>query len=388
MNPSQPSSFSNDRDLLWRLFFYDKERHVWIYNHDDQVFKVMAACAKLNIPCRNVPKDDPSTVEIEDEDWERIFVLPLLTDSPSEPPSQEVIMKARPSESTDTDTPLKKRLFKVMKALEKPSLPYQNIQNDDPNTDDITHEGREHTSVLPPAADSPSEPQSQEATMKIRSSESIDAETSVEKQEDATETKVRYYRFDETNDDALEPKAEEILLAAESEMVDEDEQDMEKAVHALAEQTHAAFVAQEQATEQEDHRPSVPSSLVVNAEVPKDRFPKPSESPQKPKDTSMNQDENQPKESRNFGDLSSWEQVLEERESTLAAREKVLRLRQKDVQDMEERFYEERKAFHADYEEKKAFLEDKEQRMKKLFERIEEVAYEFRRTTRSEGDAD
>lgn len=388
MNPSQPSSFSNDRDLLLRLFFYDKERHVWIYNHDDQVFKVMAACAKLNIPCRNVPKDDPSTVEIEDEDWERIFVLPLLTDSPSEPPSQEVIMKARPSESTDTDTPLKKRLFKVMRALEKPSLPYQNIQNDDPNTDDITHEGREHTSVLPPAADSPSEPQSQEATMKIRSSESIDAETSVEKQEDATETKVRYYRFDETNDDALEPKAEEILLAAESEMVDEDEQDMEKAVHALAEQTHAAFVAQEQATEQEDHRPSVPSSLVVNAEVPKDRFPKPSESPQKPKDTSMNQDENQPKESRNFGDLSSWEQVLEDRESTLAAREKVLRLRQKDVQDMEERLYEERKAFNADYEEKKAFLEDKEQRMKKLFERIEEVAYEFRRTTRSEGDAD
>lgn len=102
----------------------------------------------------------------------------------------------------------------------------------------------------------------------------------------------------------------------------------------------------------------------------------------------MNQDQNQAKESRNFGDLSSWEQVLEERESTLAAREKVLRLRQKDVQDMEERFYEERKAFHADYEEKKAFLEDKEQRMKKLFERIEEVAYEFRRTTRSEGDAD
>ena len=388
MNPSQPSSFSNDRDLLWRLFFYDKERHVWIYNHDDQVFKVMAACAKLNIPCRNVPKDDPSTVEIEDEDWERIFVLPLLTDSPSEPPSQEVIMKARPSESTDTDTPLKKRLFKVMRALEKPSLPYQNIQNDDPNTDDITHEGREHTSVLPPAADSPSEPQSQEATMKIHSSESIDAETSVEKQEDATETKVRYYRFDETNDDALEPKAEEILLAAESQMTDEEEQDMEKAVHALAEQTHAAFVSQDDTHEPTDAIRSFLSSPAETDKETKDSFTPQSEPPHNPKDASMNRDENQAKESRNFGDLSSWEQVLEERESTLAAREKVLRLRQKDVQDMEERFYEERKAFHADYEEKKAFLEDKEQRMKKLFERIEEVAYEFRRTTRSEGDAD
>jgi hypothetical protein len=63
-------------------------------------------------------------------------------------------------------------------------------------------------------------------------------------------------------------------------------------------------------------------------------------------------------------------------------------LRQKDIQDMEERLHEERKAFNADYEEKKAFLEDKEQRLKKIFERIEEVAYEFRRTSRSEGEAD
>lgn len=91
-----------------------------------------------------------------------------------------------------------------------------------------------------------------------------------------------------------------------------------------------------------------------------------------------------PLETKNFADLSSWEQVLEERESTLAAREKVLRMRQKDIQDMEERLHEERKAFNTDYEEKKAFLEDKEQRMKKIFDRIEEVAYEFRRNTRAE----
>lgn len=390
MNPSQPSSFSTDRDLLWRLFSYDKERHVWIYNHDDQVFKVMAACAKLNIPCRNVPKDDPSTVEIEDEDWERIFVLPLLTDSSSEAPSQEVIMKTTPSESIDTETPLKKRVFKVMKAFEKLSVPYQNIQKDDPDTADITNADREHTSVLPPAADYPSEPPSQEATMNIHSSESIDidAETSVEKQEDTTETKVRYYRFNGTNDDDLAPKAEEILMAAESQMADEEEQDMEKALHALAEQTHAAFVSQDDTHEPTDAIRSFLSSPANKEDETEDSFTPQSESPHNPKDASMNQDQNQAKESRNFGDLSSWEQVLEERESTLAAREKVLRLRQKDVQDMEERFYEERKAFHADYEEKKAFLEDKEQRMKKLFERIEEVAYEFRRTTRSEGDAD
>jgi len=354
------------------------------------VFKVMAACAKLNIPCRNVPKDDPSTVEIEDEDWERIFVLPLLTDSSSEPPSQEVIMKTTPSESIDTETPLKKRVFKVMKAFEKLSVPYQNIQKDDPDTADITNADREHTSVLPPAADYPSEPPSQEATMNIHSSESIDidAETSVEKQEDTTETKVRYYRFNGTNDDDLAPKAEEILMAAESQMADEEEQDMEKALHALAEQTHAAFVSQDDTHEPTDAIRSFLSSPANKEDETEDSFTPQSESPHNPKDVSMNQDQNQAKESRNFGDLSSWEQVLEERESTLAAREKVLRLRQKDVQDMEERFYEERKAFHADYEEKKAFLEDKEQRMKKLFERIEEVAYEFRRTTRSEGDAD
>ena len=315
MNPSQPSSFSNDRDLLWRLFFYDKERHVWVYNHDDQVFKVMAACAKLNIPCRNVPKDDPSTVEIEDEDWERVFTLSAATDSPDKPPSQEAVMTIHPSESIDPETPF-------------------------------------------------------------------------EKEKHNTATKVRYYRFDGANDTAVDPKADEILLAAESEMADEDEQDMEKAVHALAEQTHAAFVSQDDPHEQTDAIRSFLSSPAETDKETKDSFTPQSESPQKPKDTSMNQDENQPKESRNFGDLSSWEQVLEDRESTLAAREKVLRLRQKDVQDMEERLYEERKAFNADYEEKKAFLEDKEQRLKKIFERMEEVAYEFRRTTRSEGDAD
>jgi hypothetical protein len=309
MNPYQPSSFSKDRDLLWRLFFYDKERHVWIYNHDDQVFKVMAACAKLNVPCRNVPKDDPNTVEIEDEDWERIFALSNLTDSPSEPTLQEAIMQTTPSESIDTNKPL-------------------------------------------------------------------------EKEDHNTETKVRYYRFNGANDDVSDPKAEEVLMAAESQMADEEEQDMEKALHALAEQTNAAFVSQDDTHEPTDAIRSFLSSHADKKEETKDSFTPQSESPQTPKDASMNQDENQ------TGDLSSWEQVLEERESTLAAREKVLRLRQKDVQDMEERLYEERKVFHADYEEKKAFLEDKEQRMKKLFERIEEVAYEFRRTTRSEGDAD
>jgi hypothetical protein len=324
MNPYQPSSFSKDRDLLWRLFFYDKERHVWIYNHDDQVFKVMAACAKLNVPCRNVPKDDPNTVEIEDEDWERIFALSNLTDSPSEPTLQEAIMQTTPSESIDTNKPL-------------------------------------------------------------------------EKEDHNTETKVRYYRFNGANDDVSDPKAEEVLMAAESQMADEEEQDMEKALHALAEQTNAAFVSQDDTHEPTDAIRSFLSSHADKKEETKDSFTPQSESPQTPKDASMNQDENQtvkhtmkdkPLENKNFGDLSSWEQVLEERESTLAAREKVLRLRQKDVQDMEERLYEERKVFHADYEEKKAFLEDKEQRMKKLFERIEEVAYEFRRTTRSEGDAD
>jgi hypothetical protein len=324
MNLSQSSSFSKDRDLLSRLFFYDQDRHIWIYNHDDQVFKVMAACAKLNVPCRNVPKDDPSTVEITHEDWERVFTSSAATDSPYKPPSQEAVMTIHPSESIDPETPF-------------------------------------------------------------------------EKEKHNTATKVRYYRFDGANDTAVDPKADEILLAAESEMADEDEQDMEKAVHALAERTQATFVSQEHTKDEDDDRPSPPSSLAVSAEASKDHFPTPSESPQKPKDASMSQDENQtvkhaikdkPLENKNFGDLSSWEQVLEDRESTLAAREKVLRLRQKDVQDMEERLHEERKAFNADYEEKKAFLEDKEQRLKKIFERMEEVAYEFRRNTRSEGEVD
>lgn len=233
--------------------------------------------------------------------------------------------------------------------------------------------------------------------MKMLPSESIDTKTLLQKEEHNKETKVRYYRFDGANDTAVDPRVDDILLAAESQMADEDEQDMEKAVHALAERTQAAFVSQEHTINEDDDRPSPPSSLAVSAEAPKDHFPTPSQSPQKPKDASMSQDENQTvkhamkdkaPENKNFGDLSSWEQVLEDRESTLAAREKVLRLRQKDVQDMEERLHEERKAFNADYEEKKAFLEDKEQRLKKIFERMEEVAYEFRRNTRSEGEAD
>jgi hypothetical protein len=389
MNPSHPSHFSNfskDRDLLWRLFVYDKERHVWVYNHDDQVFKVMAACAKLNVPCRNVPKDDPITVEITDEDWDRIFVLPLITDSPSELPSQEVIMKTSSTESRKS--PLEKRVLKVIQAFENLDAPHQHNQKDNLDTADVTHEGQEHTFILPHPEDSLSEPPSQEVTMTINPSESIDAQTPLEQKEHSTETKVRHYRFDGANDDALESKAEEILLAAESQMADEEEQDMEKALHALAEQTHPVFVSPEENKDLTDDIRSFLSSPIAKAEEPEDPSTTPLKSFQNPKDASMNQDENQTKETRHFGDLSSWEQVLEDRESTLAAREKVLRLRQKDIQDMEERLHEERKAFNADYEEKKAFLEDKEQRLKKIFERIEEVAYEFRRTSRSEGEAD
>ncbi len=225
--------------------------------------------------------------------------------------------------------------------------------------------------------------------MNINPSESTDtiAEPLFEKEDENTETKVRYYRFDGANEE-MPSEAEEILRRAESQMTDEEEQDMEKALHALAEQTHPVFVSPEENKDLTDDIRSFLSSPMTKGEEAKDPFTAPLESSQNPKDVSMNQGENQTKETRHFGDLSSWEQVLEDRESTLAAREKVLRLRQKDVQDMEERLHEERKAFNADYEEKKAFLEDKEQRMKKLFERIEEVAYEFRRTTRSEGDAD
>jgi hypothetical protein len=297
----------------------------------------VAACAKLNIPCRNVPKDDPCAVEITSEDWDRLFALSPLADSP-------------------------------LQSLSEQSL-------------------------------------SEEATMETHSTESVDTPPPLE-EAPATETKVRYYRFGGANDAVLPPKDQEILLAAESQiadMADEDEHDMEKALHALAEQTQAAFVSQSPyddaptQKEPEEPLPSVLDSEPLAAKKPNDRFPTQSRSPDKPKDFSMTQDENQTvthaaknkvQDNKTFGDLSSWEQVLEDRESTLAAREKVLRLRQKDVQDMEDRLHEERKTFNADYEEKKAFLEDKEQRLKKIFERIEEVAYEFRRNTRSEGDAD
>jgi hypothetical protein len=206
------------------------------------------------------------------------------------------------------------------------------------------------------------------------------------------ETNVRYYQF---HSDHPPSESQDVLQAAESEMADDDEQDMETAVHALAERTEAIFIDKEEIQE----IPLVPALSVSKAE--KDTSlsnlssPKTVQSSQPYKESSMTYDakysvkndpNDAPLKSKNFGDLSSWEQVLEDRESTLAAREKVLRLRQKDLQDEEERFHEERKAFNADYEEKKAFLEDKEQRMKKLFERIEEVAYEFRRNTRVEGE--
>ena len=306
MTLSGPSVFSKDRELLLALFHFDPARHVWAYAHDDQVFRVMAACAKLNLPCRNVPKDDPNSIEIFQDDWDRIFTAPFSDDSLATTLSQEASMDTPSSENTALD----------IKAL---------AHNDTPK-----------------------------------------------------DTTVRYYRFHDTRrDDNLPPAAQQILLAAESEMADDDEQDMETAVHALAEQTHAVFVSQDIAEE---------PSISLNPPEPFN-----------PKDPSMTHDDTQtPKHSvtdtspnsKGFGELSSWEQVLEDRESTLAAREKVLRLRQKDVQDMEERLHEERKAFNADYEEKKSFLEDKEQRLKKSFERIEEIAYEFRRNARSEGEPD
>lgn len=301
MNLANPPIVSKDRAFLSGLFHYEPDRHVWVYIHDDQVFRVMAACAKLNLPCRNVPKDDPNTIEISQDDWERIFASPSSDHSLSEIISQEAPMDTPSSENATMDN------------------------------------------AAPVHDDAPQD------------------------------TTVRYYRFNDTRPDAdLAPEDQQILLAAESEMADDDEQDMETAVHALAEQTHAVFVSQD---------------TPLTSINPPAHF--------NPKEPSMTHDDTQtPKHSitdtstktKGFGDLSSWEQVLEDRESTLAAREKVLRLRQKDVQDMEERLHEERKAFNADYEEKKSFLEDKEQRLKKSFERIEEIAYEFRRNARSEDE--
>jgi hypothetical protein len=315
MNPSYSSSFFKDRDLLSRSFVYNQDRRVWVYLHDDQVFRVMAACAKLNIPCRNIPQDDPSTIEITNEDWERIFTLPLSPESP--------------------------------------------------------------------------EPLPQEDTMKMKSSETLDNQTPLET-EDHEETKIRYYRFDGPSDRELDPESEDILMAAESQMNDEEEHDMETAVHALAERTSAIIPLETPKEEDNHNRPFVLFSG-TKTEQDEDSSLDHVLSSRDTKDNPMIHNENQATNnngSKNFGELSTWEQVLEERESTLAAREKVLRLRQKDVQDMEERLYEERKAFNADYEEKKAFLEDKEQRLKKIFERVEEVAFEFRRHTSTEGATD
>lgn len=321
MNLSDPSFFSQDRDLLSRLFLYDQDRHVWVYPHDDQVFRVMAACAKLNVPCRNVPKDDPSTVEITNEDWDRIFTMPSLVMS-TEPLSQEVTMKNNLSSLIDKKFPLQK--------------------NDNP-----------------------------------------------------AEATVRYYRFDDDNksNNTVAPEAETILMAAESQMTDDEEQDMETALHDLAERT-IAIIPEAPQKDEEGHDTSFLSFSTIKTEEPEAISPSSDDT----KEPSMIHNEPpieepimqtkpvdiKPLETKNVSDLSSWEQVLEERESTLAAREKVLRMRQKDIQDMEERLHEERKAFNTDYEEKKAFLEDKEQRMKKIFDRIEEVAYEFRRNTRAE----
>jgi hypothetical protein len=314
MNHSTSSALSKDQGLLTRLFHYDEQRALWTYPHDDQVFKVMAACAKLNLPCRNVPKDDPNAVEIEDTDWRRVFPLPLTS-------SQDESLS--PPSSASNEVPMKKH----------------------------TYHPKKHA-------------------------------------EDHEETSVRYYQF---HRDDHEESPQEILKAAESEIFDEeDDQDMETAVHALAERTEAVVILKEESEDLQILPAPAPlekkpeTSLLAPPHVSQNS--KESTMTTHEKHTVKNDSAEKAPKNKDFSELSSWEQVLEDRESTLAAREKVLRMRQNDVQDMEERFHEERKVFNADYEEKKAFLEDKEQRLKKIFERIEEVAYEFRRNTRVEDE--
>ena len=279
MKYSTDPAKNKDYDLLASCFVKDDARKVWVYNHDDRVFKVIAACAKLNISCRNVPKDDPNSIEIDNEQWIELF------DDVNSEESVNI------SEITDNK--------------------YENI--------------------TPKHLDDEQNPA------------------------------VRTYNFN-NDDDINTSTATDILDAAEAEMTTEyEDDDMENAVNALAEQTQATNTEAkydfENTAQEEPEHEMIPAPQEIKHETI-----------ERVRDNTSHKPD----------DLYDWEDSLQKREEAISAREKALRTRQQALNDLENNLMNAQQKSDAEIKKLQQHITDQENKIRSLLDKIEKITSDFR----------